>query len=379
MPPRPDTYETIEKKIQEAIVDVQNRNYPTVADAARAYDVPCERLRRRLLGTKSKQDRVGHTLLNPRQTKALKEYISRCDKLFMSPLVPQLVGAAQRILDLDDPSGKANPVGKNWVARWLAQNPDARRKRQRPQELARLAANKVETYQHHFDELERVIDEFGIQPGDTYNMDETGVRMGIGGSQWVVTMRIGEDAAQSASNTNRESCTLIECVSDDGWVLSPFIILSAKVHLEKWYTNTQVPDNYSVALSDTGYNNDEISIEWMKHFEKSTCARQKGVHRLLIFDGFGSHGTHELIEFCDKHAIVLFSLPPHTSHNLQPLDVGVFQAYKKNYRTVVEKACREGCTDFNKLEFLHAINGVRDTTFNPRTIKAWHVRVRSKY
>jgi hypothetical protein len=30
--------------------------------------------------------------------------------------MPQLISAAQRILDLEHPNGKAPPIGKNWIS-----------------------------------------------------------------------------------------------------------------------------------------------------------------------------------------------------------------------------------------------------------------------
>lgn len=35
----------------------------------------------------------------------------------------------------------------------------------------------------------------------------------------------------------------------------------------------------------------------------------------------------------------------------------------------MEGAAREGCTDFNKLEFLHVIHDVRRHTFKPSTVQ----------
>ena len=94
-----------------------------------------------------------------------------------------------------------------------------------------MAANTVVNYEAHFKRLKRVIDDYAIQQGDTYNMDETGFRLGVGGSQWVITT--GIDAVQSGSDTNRDFCTAIETISGDGVVLPPFLVLKGSAHLEK--------------------------------------------------------------------------------------------------------------------------------------------------
>jgi hypothetical protein len=53
---------------------------------------------------------------------------------------------------------------------------------------------------------------------------------------------------------------------------------------------------------------------------------------LLIYDGHHSHETIELREAADKAGIHLFCIPPHTSHRLQPLDVGVFGPLQREWQ-----------------------------------------------
>ena len=48
---------------------------------------------------------------------------------------------------------------------------------------------------------------------------------------------------------------------------------------------------------------------------------------VLMYDSDG-HGSHVMLEMIDKalqHNIILFHLPPHTTHHLQPCDVGAFR------------------------------------------------------
>jgi hypothetical protein len=45
---------------------------------------------------------------------------------------------------------------------------------------------------------------------------------------------------------------------------------------------------------------------------------------LLMYDGHGSHTTLEWVTLARSNNIILFFLPPHTTHWLQPLDVGCF-------------------------------------------------------
>jgi len=61
----------------------------------------------------------------------------------------------------------------------------------------------------------------------------------------------------------------------------------------------------------------------------------------LICDGFETHETLEVLEFCFENRIILCRLPSHTSHKLQPCDASVFGPLKAAYRDEVERLERE--------------------------------------
>lgn len=53
-------------------------------------------------------------------------------------------------------------------------------------------------------------------------------------------------------------------------------------------------------------------------------------------DNHESHITVEAINKAKDNGIVLFTIPPHTTHKLQPLDRGVFGPFKTYYN----EACK---------------------------------------
>ena len=203
--------------------------------------------------------------------------------------------------------------------------------------------------------------------GDRYNFDETGFRIGVGRDQWIVTMDPNRQA-YLGSSTNRELVTSCEAISGDGYVLPPMLILPGTLHLEDWTTKTNLDDNVLLAVSDTGYSNDQLALEWISHFDRFSSQRRTGAYRLLLLDGHGSHCTREFISYCDEKKIIPFCLPPHTTHLLQPLDVVVFQPLKHYHAEAIDYATRTGCSDFNKIEFLTAITSIRVQAFKESTI-----------
>jgi hypothetical protein len=133
-----------------------------------------------------------------------------------------------------------------------------------------------------------------------------------------------------------------------------------------------LPDNYYLGVLPTGWTNSSIAVEWLKGFDQQTKTRSKGRYRLLLMDGHNSHLTMEFIDYCETHFIIAYCLPPHTTHFLQPLDVGVFNPFKTAQQKVLECARDDLDNEYNKREFLAHLHGIRVATFTGANIKsAW--------
>ena len=50
------------------------------------------------------------------------------------------------------------------------------------------------------------------------------------------------------------------------------IILPGQLHLEGW-VNNELEGNTLMAVSESGYTNDEIALDWLQHFNKCTAAK----------------------------------------------------------------------------------------------------------
>ena len=67
-------------------------------------------------------------------------------------------------------------------------------------------------------------------------------------------------------------------------------------------------------------------LSWMNKVFLEFAVPQCSV--MLFVDGNKSHLTLELINLARKKDVILFCLPPHITHALQPLDVAVFKSFK---------------------------------------------------
>ena len=80
--------------------------------------------------------------------------------------------------------------------------------------------------------------------------------------------------------------------------------------------------------SESGWINSQLFVEWFAFFIKNIPSARPV---LLVQDGHGSHVSIEIIEMARANDVTLLCLPAHTSHILQPLDVGVFKLLKTSF------------------------------------------------
>jgi hypothetical protein len=161
----------------------------------------------------------------------------------------------------------------------------------------------------------------------------------------------------------------IECVSSVGRSLLPMIIWPASTHRSNW--TTYPTSGWHYAFSESGYTDSKISLEWLKRiFDPQTKELAQDKPRVLISDGFSTHETLEILEYCFENNIILCRIPSHTSHKLQPCDVGVFGPLKAAYRDKVEELYRGGANTVNKEHFTSLYSPARDQALTSRNIKA---------
>ncbi len=146
-------------------------------------------------------------------------------------------------------------------------------------------------------------------------------------------------------------------------------ILRTGLTRHKFFENN-LHENTLLAVSENGYTTTKLSLEWIRHFHNQTKDKRKGVYRMLIFDGHGSHLSDEFLVFCWQHNIVPFQLPPHSTHLLQPLDIKVFRPLKHWHQEDIIRTIQYGIIEYTKIDFLNGYQEMRDRTFKRRTILA---------
>jgi hypothetical protein len=187
-----------------------------------------------------------------------------------------------------------------------------------------------------------VISTHRIRRENIWNFDEKGFLLGI----IQATKRIVPSAQLrkglikgSMQDGSREFISLLAAVSAAGMAMPPCLIYASESgDLQDSWIEDFDHENDAVYFtsSQTGWTNDQIGVSWLERFHEYTF-QISGLHtRLLILDGYSSHVNIEFLKKAAAHHILVVVLPPHTTHRLQPLDVGIFSPLALAYSQALD-------------------------------------------
>ena len=93
-------------------------------------------------------------------------------------------------------------------------------------------------------------------------------------------------------------------------------------------------------VSDSGWSNSSILKMYLQDHFMKYIQREAGEPILLLYDGHTSHVSLSVLQWARENNIIILILPAHTSHVIQPLDVGCFGPLQKVYNSECQKYMR---------------------------------------
>ena len=120
-----------------------------------------------------------------------------------------------------------------------------------------------------------------------------------------------------------------------------------------------------------------------EHFLKYVQSRDSSRPVLLLYDGHHSHISLSLIKWAQENNIILFVLPPHTSHILQLMDVGCFGPFETLYQQEVHKCMRQSVRrSVTRYDICSLVCKVYEKSLNPDNLRSslkknWHTSIKS--
>jgi hypothetical protein len=263
----------------------------------------------------------------------------------------------------------ALPVGKRWAHNFVKRQPELKTRLFRKYDYQRAKCEDPTIIRSWFRLVQNTIAKYGIRSDDIWNFDETGFMMGIIMAGMVVTGSERQGRPKSVQPGNREWITVIQAINAEGQSIAPFIIGAGQYHLANWYRECDLPGDWVIATSPNGWTDNKLGLEWLKHFDRSTTNRSTGPCRLLILDGHESHHSADFERYCKDNKIITLCMPAHSSHLLQPLDVGCFGPLKKAYGREIEHLIRCSITHISKTEFFPAFHAAFRATITESNIR----------
>ena len=191
----------------------------------------------------------------------------------------------------------------------------------------RMDAVNSETLKQYFTLLSNVLTEHDLhsKPAQIYNVDERGIPFDPRAPNVVAPK--GTKKVRYRSSGRKGQVTIVGCASAAGQAIPPMVIFDAKRLNPEW-TKGEFPGT-TYGLSDNGWINSELFEAWLsEHFlQHAVSARPL----LLLLDGHSTHYQPQLLRLAKESDVVMLCLPPHTTHEAQPLDCGVFGPLKAHW------------------------------------------------
>jgi hypothetical protein len=356
-----------EEALQGAIRDLESGVFTSQRAAAKAWAVPRTSIQRRLQG--SVPHAIAHQQqqrLTPEQESFIVDWILEEDARSLPPSHARVREMATRILKL---GGDHEPLGQRWISSFLTRQPRVASIVGRSIEASRAEAATPDQILAFLELFHRTRIELNIRVEDIWNMDETGIALGVCTNSQVIA-RAGKRKAYVKTPGDREWVSILETVSAAGRKLRCMVIFKGQSLQTTWFPSRLVPD-WLYTTSKNGWTSHKIGSEWLRSIFIPETQPNGNRWRILILDGHGSHVDIEFMLLCRQHRIWTLYLPPHASHVLQPLDLAPFSVLKSGYRAEIRAlSALNDAAPVKKERFISSYYHAREIGLSERVVRA---------
>lgn len=332
-----------------------------IRDAGRHYNIPEATLRKYLAKPMDEiqQPSLGRKSVIPSNVELqMVEFIVQLCNMFYGLTPKDLRRLTFKYVEDNGISHSFNKelclAGKDWMYNFLKRHPSIKLRQPENTSLNRIHGfNKVEV-QKFFENIRSVMEKMKIEPMRLYNQDETGITTVQKKCSKVFALKGSKRVGSATSAERGRTITGVFCMSAGGHFIPPMLIYPRK----RMSANLQKsgPDGAVYCCSNNGWSNAELFNEWLVHFKKHAHPTADSPV-LLILDNHISHISIEAYTFCRENHIHMVSLPPHTSHRLQPLDLTFFGPLKnalfREYDLYMMQTGHKRITEYEVAELLN--------------------------
>ena len=335
----------------------------SVRRAALLYGVPKSTLGDRvsgrvLCGVTCGRDKY----LSDEEEEELASFIENCASVGYAKTRKEILALVERIMCA---RGIEIRISDGWWVSFLKRHPFLTLRSASSVSTTRSLASDPSILECYFDLLEETLAENDLvgKPGQIYNMDESGFPLDPKPPKTI--HQKGTRKALVCTSGGKAQITAVGCVNAAGQAIPPFVVWDRKT-MAPLLAEGEVPGT-SYGLSPKGWMDQELFHLWFtRHFLRYASGERPF---LLILDGHSSHYCPDTIKRAFEEDIIVFTLPPNTTHVTQPLDKGVFGPLKSAWKEVCHSfLVNNPARKITKYEFSRLFSEAWMKAMTPRNI-----------
>lgn len=236
--------------------------------------------------------------------------------------------------NLKHPFGAKEEAGRAWLDHFLRRHQDKLSIRKPTgTSISRANGFNRESVNKFFDLLENEYEKHKFTADRVFNVDETGLSIVQTKIPQIIGMKGKRQIGALTAAERGSTMTVICCMSAGGRFIPPMLIFPRKNMSDNLMRNA--PLGSIGKCHPSGWVQSNLFRDWFLHFiDHVKPSAESPV--LLFLDGHYSHTRNiEIIELARQNHVTIVSLPPHTTHKLQPLDKTFMGALKTHYSEAI--------------------------------------------
>jgi len=311
--------------------------------AAKMYDVPRPTLQRYLKrigdgdgGIEKRKNGRPLTLSDGQELELVTILKTMADRLYgLSPtVVRELVYKFCVENAIENRFNEENQkAGWDWFKGFLQRHPTLSVRVAEATSMQRAIGFNKPKVKLFFDKLKKLMfDDEGkqiIPAANIFNVDETGYTVCQKPGK-VVAARGKRSVGGITSAEKGRTITAVCCCSADG-VFVPPLLIYPRVRVKPEFMDN-APVGAIAAGSKNGWITVELFEKWFDHFLNAVHPEARNEKVLLILDGHSSHTRNiNVVDKARAMNVEMLSLPSHSTHKIQPLDITFFKSANAFY------------------------------------------------
>ena len=325
---RPVKYKQWSEVSMREAINAVNLQGMSVAKAAVLHGIPRTTLSDHKLGYVLPGSKPGRpTLLSSSEEQDLVDFLLHSAAIGYARTRNDVILMVERMMLK---RGEQRELSGGWWNSFVKRHPEVGLRTPATLSISRARASSRDVIDSYFNVLEEILKGAGLtdSPSLIFNMDETGFPLDPKPAKTI--HRRGETNPYTVSSGSKAQVTVVACVSATGQTIPPFVIWKRKT-MSLDLAFGELPGS-RYGFSENGWMQGKLFNSWFrKQFIPHAPA---GRPLILLLDGHSSHLNPDTIRFAAENGVIIFALPPNTTHLTQPLDKGVFGPFKCHWKQV---------------------------------------------